>query len=62
MNFITVSAKAVDKPIPLKNSKIPCTTCNIEIAKPAYGKSYVPVYAQLKVWCKNSSLLANVPE
>ena len=62
MNFITVSAKAVDKPIPLKNSKIACTTCNVEIAKPAYGKSYVPVYAQLKIWGKNAALLAGAPE
>ena len=61
MNFITVSAKAVDKPESL-NSKIPCTVCNIEIAKPAFGKSYVPVYAQLKVWGKNSSLLASAPQ
>ena len=61
MNFITVSAKTVDQPESL-NSKIPCTSCNIEISKPAFGKSYVPVYAQLKVWGRNASLLANVPQ
>ena len=61
MNFITVSAKLVDKPESL-NSKIPCSVCNIEIAKPAFGKSYVPVYAQLKIWGKNSSLLAGAPQ
>ena len=61
MNFITVSAKAVDKPESL-NSKIPCSVCNIEIAKPAFGKSYVPVYAELKIWGKNSSLLAGAPQ
>ena len=61
MNFITVSAKLVDKPKALK-SKIPCSACNIEIAKPAFGKSYVPVYAELKIWGKNSSLLTGAPE
>ena len=61
MNFITVSAKLVDKPKALE-SKIPCSACNIEIAKPAFGKSYVPVYAQLKIWGKNSSLLAGAPQ
>ena len=61
MNFITVSAKAVDKPESLK-SKIPCTVCNVEIPKPAFGKSYVPVYAQLKIWGRNAALLAGVPQ
>lgn len=61
MNFITVSAKLVDQPKSLE-SKIPCCVCNIEIAKPAFGKSYVPVYAQLKIWGKNSSLLAGAPQ
>jgi len=61
MNFITVSAKLVDQPKSL-DSKIPCSVCNIEIAKPAFGKSYVPVYAQLKIWGKNSSLLAGAPQ
>ena len=61
MNFITVSAKLVDQPKSLE-SKIPCSVCNIEIAKPAFGKSYVPVYAQLKIWGKNSSLLAGAPQ
>ena len=61
MNFITVSAKLVDQPKSL-DSKIPCSVCNIEIAKPAFGKSYVPVYAELKIWGKNSSLLAGAPQ
>ena len=61
MNFITVSAKLVDQPKSLE-SKIPCSVCNIEIAKPAFGKSYVPVYAELKIWGKNSSLLAGAPQ
>ena len=61
MNFITVSAKLVDQPKSL-DSKIPCCVCNIEIAKPAFGKSYVPVYAELKIWGKNSSLLAGAPQ
>ena len=61
MNFITVSAKLVDQPKSL-DSKIPCSVCNIEIAKPAFGKSYVPVYAQLKIWGKNSSLLSGAPQ
>ena len=61
MNFITVSAKLVDPPKSL-DSKIPCSVCNIEIAKPAFGKNYVPVYAELKIWGKNSSLLAGAPQ
>ena len=61
MNFITVSAKLVDQPKSL-DSKIPCSVCNIEIAKPGFGKSYVPVYAELKIWGKNSSLLAGAPQ
>ena len=35
MNFITVSAKAVDKPQVLK-SRIPCVVCNVEIPAPNY--------------------------
>ena len=72
MNFITVSAKAVDKPQVLKNSRIPCTVCNVEIPAPNYTdkrtgeivnrKGFANVYANLKIWGPNSGLLSSAPQ
>mgnify|MGYP003139741749 CR=1 FL=1 len=62
MNFITVSATAIDAPQTKEINRISYTTCNIKIAKPLFGKSYSDVFAYLEVWGKNASLLSGVSE
>ena len=56
MNHITVTAKAIEDARRIEG-RIPAVFCNVEIAPPAFGKSYTPTYAELRVWGKNSAFL-----
>ena len=59
MNHITVTAKAIEDARRIEG-RIPAVFCNVEIAPPAFGKSYTPTYAELRVWGKNSAFLEPV--
>jgi len=59
MKHITVTVTAIEDARRIEG-RIPAVFCNVEIAPPAFGKSYTPTYAELRVWGKNSSFLEPV--
>ena len=59
MKHITVTVKAIEDARRIEG-RIPAVFCNVEIAPPAFGKSYTPTYAELRVWGKNSVFLEPV--
>ena len=59
MKHITVTVKAIEDARRIEG-RIPAVFCNVEIAPPAFGKSYTPTYAELRVWGKNSAFLEPV--
>ena len=56
MKHITVTVKAIEDARRIEG-RIPAVFCNVEIAPPAFGKSYTPTYAELRVWGKASAFL-----
>ena len=59
MKHITVTVTAIEDARRIEG-RIPAVFCNVEIAPPAFGKSYTPTYAELRVWGKNSAFLEPV--
>lgn len=59
MKHITVTVKAIEDARRIEG-RIPAVFCNVEIAPPAFGKSYTPTYAELRVWGKASAFLEPV--
>ena len=59
MKHITVTVKAIEDARRIEG-RIPAVFCNVEIAPPAFGKSYTPTYAELRVWGKASAFLETV--
>ena len=59
MKHITVTVTAIEDARRIEG-RIPAVFCNVEIAPPAFGKSYTPTYAELRVWGKNSVFLEPV--
>ena len=59
MKHITVTVTAIEDARRIEG-RIPAVFCNVEIAPPAFGKSYTPTYAELRVWGKASAFLEPV--
>ena len=59
MKHITVTVTAIEDARRIEG-RIPAVFCNVEIAPPAFGKSYTPTYAELRVWGKASAFLETV--
>ena len=59
MKHITVTVTAIAAARRIEG-RIPAVFCNVEIAPPAFGKSYTPTYAELRVWGKASAFLEPV--